>query len=81
MEYLYNTSVELIIFPRSAFKNSSWNDLAMQGVDFTSVHLYPDYWATGNLTFQLDFTAQFLTGHIAESSRLNKPLIIGEFGK
>lgn len=57
------------------------SQIEVQAVDFTSIHLYPDYWATGNLTFQLDFTAQFIAGHIAESAALQKPLIISEFGK
>ncbi len=56
-------------------------NLDVQAVDFTSIHLYPDYWATGNLTFQLQFTAQFIAGHMAESATLQKPLIISEFGK
>ena len=53
----------------------------VQEIDFTSIHLYPDYWATGNLTFQLQFTAQYIAGHMAESAGLQKPLIISEVGK
>ena len=55
--------------------------LFLQAIDFTSIHLYPDFWASSNLTFQLQFSAQYINGHMAESAALQKPLIISEFGK
>ena len=54
----------------------------LQGVDLTMIHIYPDFMTSaGNLTMQLEFTQQYIQGHVEESQKLNKPLVIGEIGK
>ena len=46
------------------------------------IHIYPDFMTSaGNLTMQLEFTQQYIQGHMDESQKLNKPLVIGEIGK
>lgn len=53
----------------------------MQGIDFTSVHLYTDFYGVGDLEGQLEFVERSLRGHMNISEALNKPLIITEWGK
>ncbi|KAG6648157.1 hypothetical protein CIPAW_07G127800 [Carya illinoinensis] len=52
-------------------------------VDFATIHLYPEQWLAGsNDEVQAAFVDKWIEAHIADSkSVLNKPLILGEFGK
>lgn len=51
---------------------------AVDGIDFGSIHFWPDNWAR----VDLDFGRNWLTGHANLSSAvLKKPLIVEEFGK
>ncbi|XP_059643772.1 mannan endo-1,4-beta-mannosidase 4-like [Cornus florida] len=53
------------------------------GVDFATIHLYPDQWLPGsNNETQVDFVDKWIQAHIRDSgSVLRKPLMLGEFGK
>ncbi|TKW15895.1 hypothetical protein SEVIR_5G263500v4 [Setaria viridis] len=53
------------------------------GVDFATVHAYPDQWLPGlDAPSQLRFLGAWLDAHIADAGRvLRKPLLVAEFGK
>ncbi|XXG78842.1 hypothetical protein AAC387_Pa09g0018 [Persea americana] len=53
------------------------------GIDFATIHLYPDQWLSGsNEQAQNAFLQRWLQAHIQDAdSVLRKPLIITEFGK
>ena len=53
----------------------------MQGIDFTSVHLYTDFYGVGDLEGQLQWVERNLQAHMNISEALQKPLIITEWGK
>ena len=49
----------------------------MQGIDYASIHLWPDNWERTDL----DFARFWLLNHTAQATTLQKPLVIEEFGK
>ncbi|KAK4480085.1 hypothetical protein RD792_013142 [Penstemon davidsonii] len=53
------------------------------GVDFATIHLYPDQWLNGTNTYvQAKFVGTWIQAHIQDSkSILGKPLVLAEFGK
>ncbi|CAO2204277.1 unnamed protein product [Urochloa humidicola] len=53
------------------------------GVDFATVHAYPDQWLPGlDAASQLRFLGGWLDAHVADARRLlGKPLLVAEFGK
>lgn len=54
------------------------------GIDFTTVHCYPDQWLPQGSTEeqQIAFLTQWLQNHIQDAQNvLNKPVLFGEFGK
>ncbi|OVA16581.1 Glycoside hydrolase [Macleaya cordata] len=53
------------------------------GIDFTTIHLYPDQWMPGsNDQAQSAFVDRWVQAHIQDSSSvLGKPLLVTEFGK
>ncbi|KAJ1699759.1 hypothetical protein LUZ63_008271 [Rhynchospora breviuscula] len=54
----------------------------IQGVDFATIHAYPDQWISGsNDEAQLTFTKNWLESHIQDAAALGKPLLFTEFGK
>ena len=52
------------------------------GVDFASVHIYPDTWMSGaTLEAQLKFVASWMQAHIADAEgTLGMPVVFTEFG-
>ncbi|WMV07223.1 hypothetical protein MTR67_000608 [Solanum verrucosum] len=54
----------------------------IQGIDFTTIHIYPDQWLPGSTSEAQDnWASQWIQAHIDDSKLLKKPLLIGEFGK
>ncbi|CAO2842452.1 unnamed protein product [Amaranthus hypochondriacus] len=55
---------------------------AVNGIDFASVHAYPDSWMPhANATEKLDFIFQWLESHISDGEKiLNKPVLFTEVG-
>jgi len=53
------------------------------GIDFATVHAYPDQWLPGSSDeTQLSFLKSWLNDHIQDAQKiLQKPVLIGEFGK
>jgi mannan endo-1,4-beta-mannosidase len=51
-------------------------DHSLPNIDYATLHLYPDFWA-----WNLDQTLAWLQQHIDDADALNKPLVLGEFGK
>ncbi|KAF3794411.1 Mannan endo-1-4-beta-mannosidase 4 [Nymphaea thermarum] len=54
------------------------------GIDFTTIHAYPDQWLPGGSSEQdqLSFVQRWVQSHIEDSnSVLRKPLLFAEFGK
>ncbi|XP_057507700.1 mannan endo-1,4-beta-mannosidase 4-like [Actinidia eriantha] len=53
------------------------------GIDFATIHLYPDQWISGsNDQAQAAFVDSWIQAHIQDSgSLLGKPLLLAEFGK
>ncbi|KAL2906641.1 Mannan endo-1 4-beta-mannosidase 7 [Bienertia sinuspersici] len=53
------------------------------GIDFATVHAYPDQWLTNmNDQSELAFVNNWLTSHIDDAQNiLRKPLLLAEFGK
>ncbi|KAL3838704.1 hypothetical protein ACJIZ3_023295 [Penstemon smallii] len=53
------------------------------GVDFATIHLYPDQWLNGTNNYaQAKFVGTWIQSHIQDSkSILGKPLVLAEFGK
>uniref|UniRef100_M1DVK7 mannan endo-1,4-beta-mannosidase n=1 Tax=Solanum tuberosum TaxID=4113 RepID=M1DVK7_SOLTU len=52
------------------------------GIDFTTIHIYPDQWLPGATSEAQDkWASQWIQAHIDDSKLLKKPLLIGEFGK
>ncbi|KAL6508103.1 Mannan endo-1,4-beta-mannosidase 6 [Orobanche gracilis] len=52
------------------------------GVDFASVHIYPDSWMSGSITnTQVEFTKSWMQAHIDDAeSFLGMPVVFSEFG-
>ncbi|CAK9176090.1 unnamed protein product [Ilex paraguariensis] len=61
------------------FISNNW----IPGVDFATIHLYPDQWMPGsNDQAQANFVDRWIQAHILDSkSVLGKPLLVTEFGK
>ncbi|CAN4123185.1 unnamed protein product [Withania somnifera] len=54
----------------------------IKGIDFTTIHLYPDQWLPGSTPAAQDkWASQWIQAHINDSKLLKKPLLIAEFGK
>ncbi|XP_021766794.1 mannan endo-1,4-beta-mannosidase 6-like [Chenopodium quinoa] len=55
---------------------------AIDGIDFASVHAYPDSWMPhANVTAKLDFLSHWLDSHISDSENiLKKPVLFTEVG-
>ncbi|KAJ8574456.1 hypothetical protein K7X08_026261 [Anisodus acutangulus] len=54
----------------------------IRGIDFTTIHIYPDQWLPGStLEAQDKWASQWIQAHINDSKLLKKPLLIAEFGK
>ncbi|KAF3320662.1 hypothetical protein FCM35_KLT14796 [Carex littledalei] len=55
----------------------------IQGVDFATIHAYPDQWISGsNDEAQLTFTKNWIESHIEDANTtLRKPVMVTEFGK
>ncbi|XP_049385311.1 mannan endo-1,4-beta-mannosidase 4 [Solanum stenotomum] len=54
----------------------------VQGIDFTTIHMYPDQWLPGLTQEAQDkWASQWIQVHIDDSKMLKKPLLIAEFGK
>lgn len=52
------------------------------GVDFTTIHSYPDQWISGSSDdSQLAFMKSWIQAHIEDSAALQKPFMVSEFGK
>ncbi|KAK4490419.1 hypothetical protein RD792_001096 [Penstemon davidsonii] len=52
------------------------------GVDFTTIHLYPDQWVSGGDEAQAEFVEKWIQAHISDSgSVIGKPIMVTEFGK
>lgn len=50
---------------------------AVEGIDFTSIHMWPDNWDRTDL----DFGKAWINAHLAQSRIMGKPLVLEEFGK
>ncbi|CAL5227630.1 g10635 [Coccomyxa viridis] len=50
---------------------------SLLGIDYCSIHLWPDNWNT----FDPKFPASWVTAHETATKTLNKPLVLEEFGK
>ena len=50
---------------------------AVDAIDFTAIHFWPDNWGRTDL----DFGKNWLTAHANMSTLLKKPMIVEEFGK
>ncbi|MEW5312298.1 MAG: hypothetical protein WDW38_003942 [Sanguina aurantia] len=52
-------------------------------IDFASIHLYPDHWCHSSTSSDaMDFSRKWITSHAQLcATRLNKPLVLSEFGK
>ncbi|XP_019071661.1 mannan endo-1,4-beta-mannosidase 4 isoform X1 [Solanum lycopersicum] len=54
----------------------------VQGIDFTTIHMYPNQWLPGLTQEAQDkWASQWIQVHIDDSKMLKKPLLIAEFGK
>ncbi|XP_057537563.1 mannan endo-1,4-beta-mannosidase 6-like [Amaranthus tricolor] len=55
---------------------------ALEGIDFASVHAYPDSWMPhANTTEKLDFISRWLESHISDGEKiLDKPVLFTEVG-
>ncbi|KAK1278796.1 Mannan endo-1,4-beta-mannosidase 1 [Acorus gramineus] len=55
----------------------------ISGIDFATIHTYPDQWLTGSdFQAQINFLKSWTQTHISDSnSVLRKPLLVTEFGK
>ncbi|CAD5181733.1 unnamed protein product [Musa acuminata subsp. malaccensis] len=55
----------------------------VQGVDFATIHAYPDMWMPGSTEqTQLAFLQSWIQSHVEDADAvLRKPLLISEFGK
>ncbi|XP_068659695.1 putative mannan endo-1,4-beta-mannosidase 9 [Aristolochia californica] len=55
----------------------------IEGIDFATIHAYPDQWVSGsNEEAQSAFVQKWLQSHIQDSGAiLKKPLLFSEFGK
>eukprot|EP01018_Ginkgo_biloba_P008514 Gb_04261 [translate_table: standard] len=55
----------------------------VQGIDFATVHSYPDIWLSGSdEQTQLSFLDSWIQTHLEDASRiLKKPVLFAEFGK
>lgn len=55
----------------------------IRGIDFATVHSYPDQWLSGsNEQSQLSFLNNWLSAHIQDAQNiLRKPVLLTEFGK
>ncbi|TMW85943.1 hypothetical protein EJD97_022208 [Solanum chilense] len=54
----------------------------VQGIDFTTIHMYPNQWLPGSTPEAQDnWASQWIQAHIDDSKLLKKPILIGEFGK
>ncbi|KAK6925712.1 Glycoside hydrolase, family 5 [Dillenia turbinata] len=53
------------------------------GIDFTTIHAYPDVWLAGqNEDAQMAFVQRWLTSHWTDSKTIvKKPMVFAEFGK
>ncbi|KAK6932084.1 Glycoside hydrolase, family 5, partial [Dillenia turbinata] len=53
------------------------------GIDFTTIHAYPDVWVAGqNEDAQMAFVQRWLTSHWTDSKTIiKKPMVFAEFGK
>ncbi|XP_010465469.1 PREDICTED: mannan endo-1,4-beta-mannosidase 7 [Camelina sativa] len=55
------------------------------GIDFATVHSYPDEWftdASASEQFKMDFLNKWIDAHIQDAQNvLRKPIIVAEFGK
>lgn len=51
------------------------------GVDFASVHIYPDSWISQSASeAHLEFTRSWMQSHIDDAEFLNMPVLFAEFG-
>ncbi|MEW5302949.1 MAG: hypothetical protein WDW36_005686 [Sanguina aurantia] len=52
-------------------------------IDFASIHLYPDHWCHSETSSDaMEFSRKWITSHAQLcATRLNKPLVLSEFGK
>lgn len=50
---------------------------AVDGIDYASIHMWPDNWDRNDL----DFGAAWINGHLAQARILGKPLLLEEFGR
>ncbi|XP_010943133.3 putative mannan endo-1,4-beta-mannosidase 9 [Elaeis guineensis] len=51
-------------------------------IDFTTIHSYPDQWIPGSSDdAQLAFMKSWIQAHIEDSTTLQKPFIVSEFGR
>ncbi|KAI3488856.1 hypothetical protein L1887_47018 [Cichorium endivia] len=55
----------------------------VRGIDFATIHAYPDQWLSGqNEDSQMAFMQRWMSSHYEDSRTvLKKPLVIAEFGK
>ncbi|XP_059281392.1 mannan endo-1,4-beta-mannosidase 4-like [Lycium ferocissimum] len=54
----------------------------IRGIDFTTIHIYPEQWLPGSTPEAQDkWASQWIQDHINDSKLLRKPLLIAEFGK
>lgn len=50
---------------------------ALPGIDYLSIHMWPDNWGRTDL----DFGKIWMNGHLAQARLLGRPLVLEEFGK
>ncbi|KAF9610197.1 hypothetical protein IFM89_021135 [Coptis chinensis] len=54
----------------------------ISGIDFATVHSYPDQWVSGGDDQQMSFLNSWLDTHIQDAQNVvRKPLLLAEFGK
>lgn len=52
----------------------------MWEIDLAVMHVFPDKWMACSEACKLDWTTKWLTAHLRDAVRLQKPLLIAEFG-
>ncbi|GBG58652.1 hypothetical protein CBR_g53 [Chara braunii] len=60
--------------------NDFLRETAISHFDFTTVHIYPQLWNFTTFDNQMIFTASWIKAHVDDCVRLNKPMLLEEFG-
>lgn len=52
-----------------------------EAIDISVAHLYPDNWIACDEECKLKFTREWIRQHLDIAHKLNRPFLLGEFGK